>query len=51
MARGGRITFGDGSQAKVIGNVQIDIPGIEVSQKSPTCRGSQGNSSQYQPIM
>jgi hypothetical protein len=27
MARGGRITFGDGSQAKVIGNGQINIPG------------------------
>jgi hypothetical protein len=34
MARGGRITFGDGSQAKVIGNGQINIPGIEVSQKA-----------------
>jgi hypothetical protein len=34
MGKGGRITFGDGSQAKVIGNGQIDIPGIEVSQKA-----------------
>jgi hypothetical protein len=34
MGRGGRITFGDRSQAKVIGNGQIDIPGIEVSQKA-----------------
>jgi hypothetical protein len=34
MARGGRITFGDGNQAKGIGNWQINIPGIEVSQKA-----------------
>jgi hypothetical protein len=27
MARGGRITFGDGSQANMIGNGQINIPG------------------------
>jgi hypothetical protein len=27
MGRGGRITFGDGSQTKVISKGQIDIPG------------------------
>jgi hypothetical protein len=34
MGRGGRITFGDGSQAKVIGKGQIDILGLGVSQKA-----------------
>jgi len=43
MARGGRNTFGDGSQAKVIGNGQIDIPGIEVSQKALYVKGLKAN--------
>jgi hypothetical protein len=43
MGRGGRITFGDGSQAKVIGNGQIDIPGIEVSQKALYVEGLKPN--------
>jgi len=43
MGRGGRITFGDGSQAKVIGNGQIDIPGIEVSQKALYVKGLKAN--------
>jgi hypothetical protein len=43
MGRGGRITFRDGSQAKVIGNGQIDIPGIEVSQKALYVEGLKAN--------
>jgi hypothetical protein len=43
MGRGGRITFGDGSQAKVIGKGQIDIPGIEVSQKALYVEGLKVN--------
>jgi hypothetical protein len=34
MGRGGRITFGDKSQTKVIGKGQIDIPGLMVSPKA-----------------
>jgi hypothetical protein len=43
MGIGGRITFGEGSQAKVIGNGQIDIPGIEVSQKASYLEGLKAN--------
>jgi hypothetical protein len=43
MGRGGRITFGDGSQAKVIGKGQIDIPGIEVAQKALYVEGLKAN--------
>jgi len=43
MARGGRITFGDGSQAKVIGNGQINVPGIEVSKKALYVEGLKAN--------
>jgi len=43
MARGGRITFGDGSQAKVIENGQINIPGLEVSQKTLYVEGLKEN--------
>jgi len=43
MGRRGRITFRDGSQAKVIGNGQIDIPGIEVSQKALYVEGLKAN--------
>jgi hypothetical protein len=43
MARGGRITFGDGSQAKVIGNGQINILGLEVSQKALYVEGLKAN--------
>jgi hypothetical protein len=28
MGKGGRITYGDGSQSKVIGKGIIDIPGL-----------------------
>jgi predicted mannosyl-3-phosphoglycerate phosphatase (HAD superfamily) len=43
MARGGRLTFGDRSHAKVIGNGHIDIPGIEVSQKALYVEGLKAN--------
>jgi hypothetical protein len=43
MARGGRITFRDGSQGKVIGNGQIDISRIEVSQKALNVEGLKAN--------
>jgi hypothetical protein len=43
MGRGGRITFGDGSQAKVIGKGQIDIPGLGVSQKALYVEGLKAN--------
>jgi hypothetical protein len=43
MGKGGRITFGDGNQAKVIGNGQIDIPGIDVSQKVLYVEGLKAN--------
>jgi len=43
MGRGGRITFGDGSQAKVIGNGQIDILRTEVSQKALYVEGLKAN--------
>jgi hypothetical protein len=43
MGRGGRITFRDGSQAKVIGNGQIGIPGIDVSQKALYVEGLKAN--------
>jgi hypothetical protein len=33
MGRGGRITYGDGSQSKVIGKGIIDIPGMGGSQE------------------
>jgi len=43
MGKGGRITFGDGSQAKVIGKGQIDIPGLGVSQKALYVEGLKAN--------
>jgi hypothetical protein len=33
MGKGGRITYGDGSQSKVIGKGIIDIPGLGTSRK------------------
>jgi hypothetical protein len=33
MGKGGRITYGDGSQSKVIGKGIIDIPGFRTSQE------------------
>jgi hypothetical protein len=43
MGKGGRISFRDGSQAKVIGNGQIGIPGIDVSQKALYVEGLKAN--------
>jgi hypothetical protein len=43
MGKGGRITFGDSSQAKVIGNGQIDIPGLGISQKALYVEGLKAN--------
>jgi hypothetical protein len=43
MDRGGRITFGDGSQDKVIGKGQIDIPRLGVSQKALYVEGLKAN--------
>jgi hypothetical protein len=34
MGRGGRITYGDGSQSKVIGKGIIDIPSLRTSQEA-----------------
>jgi hypothetical protein len=34
MGKGGRITYGDGSQSKVIGKGIIDIPGLGTSQEA-----------------
>jgi hypothetical protein len=34
MGKGGRITYGDGSQSKVIGKGIIDIPGLRTSQEA-----------------
>jgi len=34
MGRGGKITYGDGSQSKVIGKGLIDIPGLGASQEA-----------------
>jgi hypothetical protein len=46
MAKGGRITYGDGSQSKVIGNGRSrDIP------RSFVGRRTQGKPSQHQPIL
>jgi hypothetical protein len=34
MGKGGRITYGDGSQSKVIGKGITDIPGLGASQEA-----------------
>jgi hypothetical protein len=34
MGKGGRITYGDGSQSKVIGKGIIDIPSLGTSQEA-----------------
>jgi len=47
MGKGGRITYGDGSQSKVIGKGIIDIPGLRDILGSSVCRGAQGKSSQH----
>jgi hypothetical protein len=43
MGRGGRITYGDGSQSKVIGKWLIDIPELGASQKALYVEGLQEN--------
>jgi hypothetical protein len=43
MGKGGRITYGDGSQSKVIGKGIIDIPGLRASQKALYVEGFKAN--------
>jgi hypothetical protein len=43
MGRGGRITFGNGSQSKVIGKWLIDIPGLGASQEVLYVEGLKAN--------
>jgi hypothetical protein len=43
MGKGGRITYGDGSQSKVIGKGIIDIPGLETSQEALYVEGLKAN--------
>jgi hypothetical protein len=43
MVKGGRITYGDGSQSKVIGKGIIDIPGLETSQEALYVEGLKVN--------
>jgi hypothetical protein len=43
MGRGGRITYGDGSQSKVIGKGLIDIPELGASQEALYVEGLKAN--------
>jgi hypothetical protein len=43
MSKGGRITYGDGSQSKVIGKGIIDIPGLKASQEALYVEGLKAN--------
>jgi hypothetical protein len=43
MGKGGRITYVDGSQPKVIGKWIIDIPGLEESQEALYVEGLKAN--------
>jgi hypothetical protein len=43
MGKGGRITYGDGSQSKVIGKGIIDIPGLGTSQEALYVEGLKAN--------
>jgi hypothetical protein len=43
MGKGGRITYGDGSQSKVIGKWTIDIPGLGTSQEALYVEGLKAN--------
>lgn len=43
MAKDGRITYGDGSQSKVIGKGIIDIPGLGTSQEALYVEGLKAN--------
>jgi hypothetical protein len=51
MGRGGRITYGDGSQSKVIGKGLIDIFRTGSISRSLICGRTQGKSPQHQPIL
>jgi len=51
MGKGGRITYGDGSQSKAIRKGIIDIPGFGASQEALYVEGLKAKSSQHQPIM
>jgi hypothetical protein len=43
MGKGGRITYGDGNQSKVIGKGIIDIPGLRTSQEALYVEGLKAN--------
>jgi hypothetical protein len=43
MGKGGRITYGDGSQSKVIGKRIIDIPGLRTSHEALYVEGLKAN--------
>jgi hypothetical protein len=43
MGKGGRITYGDGSQSRVIGKGIIDIPGLGTSQEALYVEGLKAN--------
>jgi hypothetical protein len=43
MGKGGRITYGDGSQSKVIGKGIIDIPGLGTSHEALYVEGLKAN--------
>jgi hypothetical protein len=43
MGKGGRITYGDGIQSKVIGKGIIDIPGLRTSQEALYVEGLKAN--------
>jgi hypothetical protein len=43
MGKGGRITYGNGSQSKVIGKGIIDIPGLGTSQEALYVKGLNAN--------
>jgi hypothetical protein len=43
MGKGGRITYGDGSQSRVIGKGIIDIPGLGISQEALYVEGLKAN--------
>jgi hypothetical protein len=43
MGKGGWITYGDGSQSKVVGKGIIDIPGLETSQEALYVEGLKAN--------
>jgi len=43
MGEGGRFTYGDGSQSKVIGKGIIDIPGLRASQEALYVEGLKAN--------